>query len=83
VLVPAAGALALLLGVTAGIIAFRPGGPDRPPHKPAGHAPTTAPAASASPSAAAARYVTPFDFCALVTTAQVEQLMPGAEKIPT
>jgi hypothetical protein len=76
-------ALSVLLIVAAATVAFRVRGDDHT-HGPAARSAvaTSAPLAPASPSAGAARYVRPFDFCTLLSPAQVEELIPGAKKFP-
>jgi predicted Ser/Thr protein kinase len=73
-----AAAIAVLLVVAAVTVAFRARGADHPRSRPSAP-PTTTSAAPASPSAA--RYVRPFDFCALLSRAQVDKLVPGAKRL--
>jgi hypothetical protein len=78
---PLAAAAALVLVATAVTVAFRSHGADHPRHRSATTAVAT-PSAPAGPSAGAARYVRPFDFCSLLTARQVSELVPGAVKLP-
>jgi len=72
----------VLLVVAAVTVAFRARGAGHPRGRPSAR-PTTTGAAPASPSSAPAtvgRYVRPFDFCTLLSPAQVGTLIPGARK---
>ncbi|MDN3358070.1 serine/threonine-protein kinase [Actinomadura sp. DC4] len=74
-------AAAVVLLAVAAAVAFRvrDGAADHTEERPPAAATT-----SASPSqapVAAARYARPFDFCALLSQAQVDALIPGAEKL--
>jgi hypothetical protein len=59
-------------------VAFRSHGADHPRHGPA----AATPPAPAGPSPGAARYVSPFDFCSLLSVRQVSELVPGAARFP-
>jgi hypothetical protein len=71
--------LVLVAGVAVALHARGDGGPPARPSAPSAPAPSGA--APASPSASAARYVRPFDFCALLSPAQVARLVPGAKRL--
>src|SRR3569833_2781690 len=77
-------AIAVLLAVAAVTVAFRLRGDDHPRPRPAARTTDarTTPAAPASPSAGTARYVRPFDFCALLDPGQLAKLVPGAKRFP-
>ena len=75
-LVPAAVAVAMVVAAVVAIVVGRPSGHGES----AAASPTPSP--PASPSAEPARYVRPFDFCALLTPEQVRTLVPGAVKLP-
>jgi serine/threonine protein kinase len=82
---PLAVAVALMLLATAVTVAFRLRGADHPRHRPTTSPtslPAAAPAASPSPSGSAARHVSPFDFCSLLSARQVSELIPHATKFP-
>ncbi|MFB9840288.1 hypothetical protein, partial [Actinoallomurus acaciae] len=62
--------------------ALRARGADHPHARPSVARSTTAAASPAASPSAAGRYVRPFDFCALLTPAQVARLIPHASKKP-
>jgi serine/threonine protein kinase len=78
---PLAAAVTLVLVATAVTVAFRSQGADHPRHRSATTSASTPPA-PATPSAGAARHVSPFDFCSLLSARQVSDLVPGAARLP-
>ncbi|GAB2827345.1 hypothetical protein GCM10027176_34570 [Actinoallomurus bryophytorum] len=78
---PLAAAAAVVLVATVVTVAFRSQGADHPRHRSVTTAVSTPPA-PATPSAGAGRYVSPFDFCSLLSAHQVGELIPGAARFP-